>query len=199
MQKIKLIVCYQKDGGIGLGLLLLYISKELPGDMRRFMALRKNCVIIVGRITWETLRKHPLPDCINVVVSGRNEFEHDEDADKISSSLSEAIAWAQKMHPDKDIAIIGGEKIYNEALQLNVVDIVHATVVDGERPADKFFPELSPDIFSVVFEEEQIPGESGIKFCFKDYKRKEVETEKEYHFFSPPKGPSKDTYGGGAD
>lgn len=170
MQKIKLIVCYQKNGGIGLGVNLLYSSKELPGDMKRFMALRKDCVIIVGRVTWETLRKHPLPDCVNVVISGRNEFEHDETADKICSDLLSAVIWAQKMHPQKDIAIIGGEGIYNEALKYDLVDIIHATEVDDQRPADKFF--LKPDIFShITWEEEQTPGEGGTKFRFRNYEK----------------------------
>lgn len=193
MQKIKLIVCFQKNGGIGLGSSLLYRFKELPGDKDRFVSLRENCVVIVGRITWETLQKHPLPNCINYVISTRNEFEHDDKADKVFSCLNSAIAWAKKYNPDKDIALIGGEQVYREVLP--IADIVHATVVDHERPADKFFPELSPDVFSLKSYEEQQPGASGLKFAFADYER----IQKDYEFFSPPQGPSGDTYKGEAD
>ena len=102
-QLIRLIVCFQKNWGIGLGTALLYRFKELPGDLDRFKALREGCVMIVGRITWEDLQKHPLPGCINYVISTRNEFEHDDKADKIFSDLESEIAFAQKIMPIKTL------------------------------------------------------------------------------------------------
>ena len=63
---MKLILACDLNGGIG------YKNKlpwYIPLDLKRFKNLTQNGVVVMGRKTWESLPKKPLPKRVNVVVS----------------------------------------------------------------------------------------------------------------------------------
>jgi dihydrofolate reductase len=66
---MKLIVACDPDGGIG------YQNKlpwdRLDGDLANFKKLTTNQVVVMGRNTWESLPKKPLPNRLNFVVSSQ--------------------------------------------------------------------------------------------------------------------------------
>lgn len=167
MAIVSAIVCIQKNGGIGYQGDLIYGGNDLPLDMKRFIDLTRNKVVIMGRLTWEGLRKHPLPGRVNVVLSSQKEFKYSELADKIfNQPLVVALIWAQRFHKDKDIVVIGGGKTYEDGLPyFSHIDV---TEVDYERPADCFF-KIPLDKFAKTENEPQTPGESGIPYSFTKY------------------------------
>jgi dihydrofolate reductase len=67
---MKVIVGCDPNGGIG------YQNKlpwdNIQGDLPRFKQLTTGKVVIMGRNTWESLPKKPLPNRINVVVTKQN-------------------------------------------------------------------------------------------------------------------------------
>jgi dihydrofolate reductase len=64
---MKLILACDPKGGIG------YKNKlpwdKIQGDLPRFKRLTENGIVVMGRNTWESLPKKPLPNRVNVVIS----------------------------------------------------------------------------------------------------------------------------------
>lgn len=112
-------------------------------DLARFAQLTAGKIIIMGRKTWESLPKKPLPGRLNVVISSQ---ELDLPAGCFQfSSFDHAIVQLHKSHPsDKDVAfIIGGAQIYDEAMRNGIVDKMCITYIetdelDGDTKFDPF-------------------------------------------------------------
>ncbi|MDE5913620.1 MAG: dihydrofolate reductase [Muribaculaceae bacterium] len=140
-QRIHIIAAIDRHGAIGRnGDLLFHIS----ADLRRFKQLTMGCPIIMGRKTFESFPKGPLPGRRNIVVT-RN-AEYSRPGIETASSLEQALALAADA---PDVYIIGGGEIYRQApplaTRLDLTDI-DATVTD----ADTFFPPIPFDRFRVT-------------------------------------------------
>ena len=66
---MKAILACDPQGGIGYQNSLPW--KYLDGDLRRFKELTDGQVIVMGRNTWESLPKKPLPNRLNLVVTSK--------------------------------------------------------------------------------------------------------------------------------
>lgn len=72
---MKLIIACDPNGGIGYKNRLPWTN--IQGDLPRFKRLTDGQTVIMGRNTWDSLPKKPLPNRINFVVSSRPlEAEH---------------------------------------------------------------------------------------------------------------------------
>jgi dihydrofolate reductase len=67
---MKLILACDPQGGIGYKNRLPWTN--LQGDLARFKRLTANQTVVMGRKTWDSLPKKPLPDRLNVVVSSKS-------------------------------------------------------------------------------------------------------------------------------
>lgn len=131
---ISLVVAAALNNGIGLGNQLLW---HLPADLKHFKNITWAGVVIMGRKTFESVGK-PLPGRLNIVITSNAQWEH---ATVLTAkNLDEAIALATAQH-FKEIFIIGGGQVYNEALAK--AEFVYLTRVQATLQADTFFPELN--------------------------------------------------------
>lgn len=133
---------------IGIGNKLAY---RIPEDLRSFQKITQECttckqnVVIMGRLTWESLPEkcQPLPDRLNVILSQSSENltnlkKHESQFVLIRDNLSAVITELQ-LRPDVDqIFIIGGGQIYQQALQLNDIDKIYVTQVDSNLTSEHF-------------------------------------------------------------
>lgn len=71
---MKLILACDPNGGIGYQNRLPWTN--IQGDLPRFKRLTDKFPVIMGRNTWDSLPKKPLPNRINIVVTSRP-FEQD--------------------------------------------------------------------------------------------------------------------------
>ena len=127
---IALIAAIDKNNGIGYKNELLY---NIPEDRKLFRDLTLGKVVIMGRKTWLSLPRKPLPGRTNVVVS------------RHTISLRKAL----ELYKDKDICIIGGGKVYKQAMRY--ADELSLTVIhDDKKKADTFFPVISTEYFDLV-------------------------------------------------
>ncbi|WP_176036893.1 dihydrofolate reductase [Brucella tritici] len=130
---------------------------RLSTDLKRFKALTLGKPVIMGRRTWESIGR-PLPGRPNIVVTRDKEFR--TEGASIVGSLEEAIALGQKLAFDlglREVCIIGGGKIYAEALPL--ADRIHLTRVLAEIDGDTHFPEIDPQIWCVISQEDVPAGD----------------------------------------
>lgn len=131
--KLAIIVARAINGVIGNeGKLPWY----LPSDLKYFKMTTLNSAVIMGRVTYESIGK-PLPQRLNIVVS--NTINHAIEGVTVVRSLERAIEVAQE-GPYEKIFIIGGSKLYRQALPL--VDEVYMTHVFDMPLGDAFFDEL---------------------------------------------------------
>ena len=134
--KVKLIVAYCKGRGIGhKG----HIPWHHPEDLRYFSKKTKgsgNNAIIMGKTTYASIGR-PLPGRRNIILSST----FNNPALYIGRSLEGAIEHCRQ-EKFTDAWIIGGERVYREALEKNLVDEIHTSVIDEEWECDRVFPEL---------------------------------------------------------
>ena len=72
MAGLTIVAVVGSDGAIGRGGDLLW---HLPGDLRHFKQLTQGGVVIMGRKTWESLPKRPLPGRLNIIISRQRDYE----------------------------------------------------------------------------------------------------------------------------
>ncbi len=112
---------------------------HLPADLRRFKDLTMDKPVIMGRKTFQSIEarlKRPLPGRHNIVVSSNFSYPGVD----VFPDLETAITEAGYEFPDKELMIIGGASIYEQALPL--VDRMYLTIVDKDVAGDAFFPEF---------------------------------------------------------
>jgi len=132
---ISLIVAMDEKRGIGIEGKLPW---HLPADLRHFKSLTMGHHIIMGRKTYESIGR-PLPGRIMVVITRNPAYQ--AEGCLIAHSLESAIQKTRESEEDEAF-IIGGEEIFNEAI--NLADRIYLTLVHTVAEADVFFPILEP-------------------------------------------------------
>ena len=136
-----IIVACDLYGGIGRD---GAIPWHIPADMRRFREITLGNVVIMGRRTWESIpdNKRPLPGRVNIVIR-RNPPDSSTVLPNLfhATSLTSALEFAKVTFPKLHTFVIGGQRLYDDALELDLVDHVHLTLVhEHVRGCDVFFP-----------------------------------------------------------
>ena len=142
---VSLLVAMDQKRGIGRdGGLPWHISS----DLKRFKSLTMGHHLIMGRKTWESIRR-PLPGRKMIVVS-RNPHYLAEGCDVVGN-LDRALELARE-RGETEAFVIGGGQIFS--LALSAADKIYLTLVDGVTPSDTFFPEYNPEEWEIVQHEE---------------------------------------------
>jgi dihydrofolate reductase len=133
---------------------------RLSTDMKRFKATTMGKPLIMGRKTWESFPRRPLPGRLNIVVTRNRDLA--EEGAVVVHSLDEALRVAAKHLEESgsgdEIAVIGGGEIYRQAMEL--ADRLHVTHIQAEIEGDTYFPAIDPQVWRAVHSEEVPPGES---------------------------------------
>jgi dihydrofolate reductase len=133
---------------------------RLSTDLKRFKATTMGKPVIMGRKTWESLPRRPLPGRLNIVVTRKRDLG--EEGAVIAHSLEEALALAEEnleeTGAEDEVAIIGGGEIYRQAM--GMADTLHVTHVQAEIEGDTYFPGIDPLLWRAVHAEEKPAGES---------------------------------------
>jgi dihydrofolate reductase len=124
---------------------------RLPDDLRRFKALTIGKPIIMGRKTWESLPRKPLPGRTNIVVTRHRDFA--AEGAVVVHSLEEALDRAQQKNP-VEIMVIGGAEIFAAALPR--ADRVHLTEIHAEPDGDVRFPAFAPQQWREIAREDRV-------------------------------------------
>jgi dihydrofolate reductase len=132
-RKINAIVAVDDHWGIGKDGTMPW--PHLSEDLKRFKELTDEAMIVMGKNTWLSLPKRPLPNRDNIIVS---RSLSDDFAITVSGD-PKAIITKLKQATDSDIWIIGGAEIYRQFLPF--CNSVYITRVDGDYDCDTKFPE----------------------------------------------------------
>ena len=120
---------------------LKYFSKTTKGN--------KNNAIIMGRRTWESLPKKPLPQRYNIVLTRSIEIDKmiRESSSKNTScfqSSEQALSFCKQQDFD-EVWIIGGTEIYKHFYEnfTHSINKICVTRVNKEYKCDVYFPNIS--------------------------------------------------------
>lgn len=123
--------------------------------------------IVMGRATWQSLPRKPLPGRVNIVLTRCPVY--DAPGAEVAGSLAEALALAP---PPEVPIVIGGGQIYAEAMPL--LTRIYVTRIESHfEGADTFFPEIDPTVWRMVEESEILLSKSGLNYRFERYDRHE--------------------------
>jgi|TARA_B110000285_G_scaffold201194_1_gene235660 dihydrofolate reductase len=156
---INIIVAYCKNNGIGVNNQLPW---NIPGDLKRFSEITKgtgNNAIIMGRNTHESIGRI-LPRRFNIVLSTTQKIQGVETCESLESAI--ALCKCENFY---NIFIIGGQSVYEEALNKKLVHKIYATEINKEYECDRFFPNV-PEQYITHQENKVI---DGIDVFYKTY------------------------------
>jgi dihydrofolate reductase len=159
-RELRAVVAAGLGGEIGFGGDMPW---HIPEDLRHFRQLTVGHPVIMGRATWLSLPRRPLPGRRNIVLSRDPGFR--AEGAETAASVEEAIA----MCPPPEIPyIIGGGKVYEAAMPwLTRIDL---TRVEARFPeADTFFPELQEQHWIMTGASETLVSSCGLSFRFETY------------------------------
>jgi dihydrofolate reductase len=145
---VTLVVARAANGTIGANGSLPW---RLPEDLRRFKALTLGKPCIMGRKTWESLPKKPLPGRTNIVVT--RDLGLRAEGAVVVHSLADALEYAEAEGPE-EIAVIGGAEIFRAALPH--ARRIHLTEVHAPFDGDVLMPSLDPADWKEAAREERV-------------------------------------------
>lgn len=127
---IKMILCSDVNGAIGYKNNLIF---NIKGDMEFFKEKTMNKKVVMGYNTWLSLPRKPLPKRDNYILYEGNDIEETENI-HVLKSINEIV----ELSKDDEVFIIGGAMVYNQMIELDLVDEVYLTLVSGNHDADTF-------------------------------------------------------------
>lgn len=120
------------------------IPWHIPEDVRWFKEKTLGHTVIMGRKTFESIGR-PLPGRKNIIIS-RKPYYTAKGAE-VFHSLEQAL---ESINGSEDeLFIIGGEKIYRQAL--GATDRIYLTLVNRRYEGDTTFPQFPEGEFKEVF------------------------------------------------
>lgn len=165
--QLSIIVALANGNAIGYQNRLLC---HIPGDLKRFRDLTLWHPVIMGRKTWESLPRKPLPGRTNIVLTSQPDFV--AEGAEIVHSPGQALALCP---PESECFVIGGAEIYR--IFLPMASKLYITRIYQDFEADTFFPEINYDDWELVAEENHPEDETNpIPFAYLTYQRKSPAT-----------------------
>ena len=134
--RVRIVAAIGRRGELGFRNRLLF---RLKADMASFRRVTAKSPLIMGRKTWESLPKRPMPGRPNIVATRNLDFM--APCAFVFSSLPPAVEAGRAMAAETghgEVAVIGGADIY--AAALTFATHMTLTEVEAEREADVFFP-----------------------------------------------------------
>ena len=138
---------------------------HLPNDYKRFRRLTTGHHIIMGRKTFESLKK-PLPDRKHIIITRQKEYK--AEGCIVVDTMQKALDACPK---DQNSFIIGGGEIYK--LGISYADKIELTRVHGIFEADAFFPEINEGEWKLEKSERNEKDEShNYEYTYQTFVRK---------------------------
>lgn len=141
-----MVVAISKNRGIGLNNKLPWRLVKDTNFFKHLTIGEKNNAVIMGKNTFLSLKK-PLLYRDNFVLSKtlKNVYKKTLITDKGCESIVKNYYYKYD-----NIYLIGGEKIYNNYINSNLVKSIYLTEIQKEFDCDTFFPEI-PENFKNIY------------------------------------------------
>jgi dihydrofolate reductase len=136
---IHIIVAYDNKNGFAKNKNIPWLAEEwCKQDLQRFKTLTDGCALVMGTNTYNEIaslrkvKKDLLPNRTSYVVTSKPEKTFP------GATAISALSEVYKLEPNRDIFVIGGEKLYREAM-INCKS-VFVTYINKDYDCDQYFP-----------------------------------------------------------
>lgn len=144
---ISLIVAHDKNNAIGHR---NWMPWNLPEDLKHFRSTTLHSKIVMGRTTFDAMKK-PLANRKTYVVTRNQNYIYEHvDVEVVHDLVPLLHEFKNK---EETLFICGGADIYRQALPF--VDEMWISLVEGEHEADTYFPTYEPSAFDLQSSEEK--------------------------------------------
>ena len=165
---LAIVAARARNGVIGRGGGLPW---RLKGDMALFKATTLGKPVIMGRKTWDSLPRKPLPGRANLVLSRDGTFE--PVGAVVCDRFQEALSMAREQAEEdgvEEVCVIGGTALF--ALAMPKAKRLYLTEVEAEVEGDATFPAFDETKWTQVRCETHPPTEGDdYAFTFRVLKR----------------------------
>ena len=130
---------------------------RLKSDLQIFKARTMGKPVIMGRKTWDSLPRKPLPGRMNIVLSQDGSFEPQQAV--VCESFLEALQMAKEQASDDgvdEVCVIGGRAIFELALPR--AKRLYLTEVQAEVEGDVRFPAFDEAAWTEISREAHPAG-----------------------------------------
>jgi dihydrofolate reductase len=146
-----------------------------PGDMRRFARVTRGGTVIMGRLTWDSMNRRPLPHRRNIVITRADasvigDVEHYPDIETALAKIGDGRGGGENAkEANGEVWFIGGARIYEDAMAYcDVIDLTYVPEHVTDPTAVKF-----PPIDETVWEAgELVPHEEEAGLLRRVYRRR---------------------------
>ena len=128
---------------------------RLPNDLKQFKQRSLGKTVLMGRRTWESLPRRPLPGRDNWVLSRAPGYV--AEGARCFPSLEQALA----AHPGGELLVIGGGELYRQALPR--AQRIYLTLVQTRVDGDTWFPDYDPADFEETERENKQAAQQGVR------------------------------------
>ncbi len=139
--KINLIACINQVNALGKNNVLLY---HISSDLANFKRLTLGKVIIMGKNTYESLPKKPLPNRTTIIICNEEDYTPSAETNDdvfIVDSIEAALNTAETLNVE-EVFVVGGASIYKQFMEQDLVDKMFITLVNDETEGDVEFPQI---------------------------------------------------------
>lgn len=133
--------CIGKDG---------WMPWNIPEDLKHFKEKTLNHKILMGRTTFEAMKK-PLPNRFSYVLTNNKDYNYEHENVKVIHDINQIKE--EFMNSEDTLIICGGAKIYEQFI--DVVDEMWISLIDGNYEGDTFFPSNYEGDFNIISEEKK--------------------------------------------
>ena len=175
MSRLNLIVAVSKKNyGIGKdNSMPWYIKSELKYFKDITSNPSFNNIVLMGRKTWDSLPRKPLPNRINVVISrdSRTDISVYEDTyveNNLFSAINKYMNLQKVNNKENRIYVIGGSQIYNSIMESSLTPNIYLTEIYKDYDCDVFFPKINEHLYSLV-NVSKFKEEKGVFYRHKVY------------------------------
>ena len=165
---IVLVVAVAENGVIGRDNMIPWRPKS---DQRRFKVITLNKPVVMGRKTFESLRR-PLPGRTNIVITRDASYRAPGAVVTTSFENARAVALGDALRRfASEIAVIGGAEIY--AQWMDAADRLDVTEVHAQPEGDTRFAAIDPAKWEEVSRARNPAGpDDSADFSYVTYRRR---------------------------
>jgi dihydrofolate reductase len=167
--EIVLIVAVAENGVIGAG---GAIPWRLKSDMQRLKAMTMGKPIVMGRKTFASFPRRPLPNRTNIIITRDATFRAAGAVVTTSFAAAQAVAHADALRRSvAEIAVIGGAEIY--AQSMDIADRLEITEVHARPEGDTLFPPIDTAKWQEIARVRHPAGpDDSVDFSYVTYMRR---------------------------
>ncbi|UPJ57080.1 dihydrofolate reductase [Bradyrhizobium sp. 192] len=166
--EIVFVVAIAENGVIGAGNAMPW---RLKSDMARFKTLTIGKPVIMGRKTFESLPRRPLPGRTNIVITRDAAYRAKGALVTTSAADADAVARGDVLRRSAtEIAVIGGAEIFRQ--WLDRADRLEITEVHARPDGDTHFDINKAEWDEVARVRHPAGGEDSAEYSYVTYRRR---------------------------